>query len=211
MSEELLDYFLNEVAGVIHVGANIAQECAQYAAFGLNVLWVEPNPQVFPRLMDNICGFPRQRAVQALITDTDGAEYPFHVANNSGASSSILQLHQHQEIWPSIHYVDTLTLTGITLSTLVRNFHIDLNSYQGLILDTQGTELLVLKGSVPILERFDFVKLEVADFESYAGCCQLPEVTSFLTQHGYREVARHQFASSGDSKHYFDIVYQRRT
>jgi hypothetical protein len=39
--------YLRKVRGVIHVGANEGQERDLYAAFGLNVIWIEPIPEVF--------------------------------------------------------------------------------------------------------------------------------------------------------------------
>jgi FkbM family methyltransferase len=94
------DDFLRSYSGVIHVGANSGQERTLYAQHGLNVVWIEPIPEVYAALTDNIVGYPRQTAINALITDKDGETYTLHVANNEGASSSILDLHDHRDIWP---------------------------------------------------------------------------------------------------------------
>ncbi len=77
-----------------------------------------------------------------------------------------MDLKQHKDIWPHVHYTAAIPLTGTTLTALLEREKIDLSNYQALILDTQGSELLVLKGAVAILKNFKYIKTEVADFES---------------------------------------------
>lgn len=199
-----------QVSGVIHVGANAGQERERYAALGLRVVWIEPNPPVFAQLAANIRAYGNQRAIQALVTDVDDAEYAFHVANNNGASSSIFELKQHKDIWPSVTFTTTLHIKSATLATLLDRERIDVKDYQALVLDTQGSELLVLRGSLPVLANFRFIKIEVADFEAYAGCCQLADVDSFMATHGYEEVSRKAFATRAGGGTYYDIIYELR-
>lgn len=202
--------FLSEVSGIVHVGANLGQEAELYSAHGLNVVWVEPIPEVFTQLIDNIRGFKNQRAIQALVTDADDKEYEFHIANNNGASSSILQLKQHKDIWPRVHYTATVLLKSTTLASLFLRENIDAGKYQVLIMDTQGSELLVLRGSLPILNNFKFIQTEVPDFESYEGCCQLSDINEFMIEHGYKELFRRKFATRAEGGNYFDVVYKRQ-
>jgi len=204
-----VDEFLRRSRGVIHIGANTGQERDLYARHGLPVVWIEPIPEVFQALEDNISNYSEQRAFQCLVTDKDGADYEFHIANNTGQSSSILDLKMHKDIWPTIHYGETILLRSVTLTTLVEENAIDLSRYDALILDTQGSELLALKGADPVLHKFKFIKTEVADFEAYAGCCQLSELSQFLRKRGFREIARQVQVVHQTGGKYFDIVYKR--
>ncbi|QDU63551.1 2-O-methyltransferase NoeI [Planctomycetes bacterium Pan216] len=204
------DRFLESCKGVIHVGANAGQEREAYQALGLRVLWVEPIPFVFEQLTANIETFSRQQAVQALITDLDGESYQFNIANNNGASSSILDFKDHKDIWPEVTYTDAITLTSRTLPTVLSEHHIDPSGYDALIMDTQGSELLVLEGAAPILRNFKYIKTEVADFESYAECCQLTDIDRFLRQHRFKPFSRHEFARHQDGGIYWDVTYKRR-
>jgi len=122
-----------------------------YDQYGLRVIWIEPIPDVFKTLQANVARFPRQRALQYLITDRDNAEYPFHVANNGGASSSVLDLSLHRDIWPQVGYERTITLRSKTLATVISEEYIDACEYDALVMDTQGSELLVLQGAASIL------------------------------------------------------------
>lgn len=204
------DVFLNSISGVIHVGANTGQEIDLYGKFGLRVVWIEPIREVFETLKANLRGFPDQRAIQALVTDRDNEEYPFYIANNYGRSSSILDLKHHKDIWPDVNYTHTILLRSITLASLFERERIDPSDYQALIMDTQGSELLVLKGSISLLHNFKYIKTEVADFESYTGCCQLADINSFMTHHGYIEFSRHEFASRAEGGSYFDVIYKKK-
>ena len=203
------DGFLREVSGVVHVGANTGQERALYAGLGLRVLWVEPIPEVFETLLANLRGYREQRALRCLVSDSDGAEYQFHVASNRGASSSILDLKLHREVWPHVSYERTIRLRSRTLASLLAEERIGPGTYDALVVDTQGAELLVLRGALPILRHFAYIKVEVPDFESYAGCCQLGDVASFLAEHGYREHSRRTFAKRAAGGSYYDVVYKR--
>jgi FkbM family methyltransferase len=201
--------FLRSARGVVHVGANVGQERELYARRGLDVLWIEPIPDVFAALCKNLVGLPRQRAVQQLVTDRDGEEYEFHIANNAGESSSILALKQHRDVWPKVEYTASIKLRSTTLATLLAREAVDPARYDALVMDTQGSELLVLKGAEPVLARFKFVKTEVPDFEAYAGCAQLADIQEFLTTRGYREISRHSFAKHAAGGRYYDVVYSR--
>lgn len=201
--------FLRNVAGVIHVGANSGQERDLYAAHGLDVVWVEPIPEVFEQLSARLAGFPKQRGIQCLVSDRDDQEYAFHVASNDGGSSSILELKYHKDLWPEVRFEKTITLRSKTLPTLLSLHQVDCRNYQALILDTQGSELLILRGAGSLLPAFSYIKTEVADFEAYEGCCQLDAVSAFLASHGFKEHSRRCFATRREGGSYYDVVYKR--
>ena len=201
--------FLRGVSGVIHVGAHTGQERDLYAQYGLRVLWVEPLAELFDALNKNLVDYPDQRGLQCLVTDQDDHEYPFHVASNAGASSSLLELNLHKDVWPDVTYTRTVSIRSKTLVTLLKDEHIDPSVYDALVMDTQGSELLVLKGAIPLLENFEYIKTEVADFEAYKQCCQLADIEMFLSEYGYREYARKAIAQHPRGGGYYDVVYRK--
>jgi FkbM family methyltransferase len=201
--------FLRSVRGVVHVGANVGQERALYARHDLNVLWIEPIPDVFATLKANLAGFPKQRALECLVTDRDDAWYEFHVANNQGESSSILALKEHKDVWPKVAFTNTIKLKSSTLATLLAREAIASTDYDALVMDTQGSELSVLRGAEPVLPRFKFIKTEVPDFEAYEGCAQLKDIERFVTERGFTELSRHPFAQHPGGGRYYDVVYRR--
>jgi FkbM family methyltransferase len=195
---------------VIHVGANSGQELAFYDSLGLNVIWVEPNPPLYELLCSNISGLPNQCAYCYLLAAEDGTKYPFYISNNERQSPSFFDFAKHREIWPDVQYTHQIQVAATTLARLVDLEQVDLRSYGALILDTQGSELLVLRGAIPVLERFRFVKAQVADFESYAGCCQLGDLTEFMQQHGFALTRKVPFVARNRVSAYYDVLYRRR-
>lgn len=205
------DAFLKKAKGVVHVGANEGQERDEYARYGLNVIWIEPIPEVFEILKENIKGYPNQKAIQALVTDKDDAEYTFHIASNQGASSSIFDMKLHREIWPEVVYKKTIILKSATLSSLLKRESVDLQNYDSLVIDTQGAELLVLKGAADLLNNFRYIKAELPDFESYEGCSKLDDVSEFLKKYYFVEYARAKFAEHPEGGAYYDVLYIKKT
>jgi FkbM family methyltransferase len=203
------DFFLKEAKGVIHIGANLGQERELYAQHNLDVLWIEPIPSIFSQLQENLKDFPKQRAFQSLLTDVDGKECVLHVANNAGASSSIFNLAKHKEIWPEVDYVSSLLIKSITLSTLLQEHQVDLNTYDTLVMDTQGSELLVLRGAGDRVKEFHFIKTEAADFEPYEGCCTLSDIENYLEPFGFSEVSKKRFARKRRTGNYYDVVFEQ--
>lgn len=199
--------FLRHVRGVVHVGANRGQERDTYARHGVRVLWIEPVPEVFADLQRSIQGFANQRALQRLVTDREGAVYDFHVSNNNEESSSILGLHQHSDIWPGVRFERTLSLQSTTIDHLVQQKLIDLAAHDALVVDTQGAELMVLRGAESSLRAFRYVKLEAPDFEAYTGCCLVRDVEAHLQSRGFREVARCRFADRPGGGGYYELLF----
>jgi FkbM family methyltransferase len=203
--------YLSEVTGVIHIGANQGQESDYYKKYDLYVIWVEPIPEVFQQLELNISAYEKQRAFKYLLTDCDGQSYKFNISNNAGASSSILDLARHKEIWPHVDYIKSIYLTSSTLPAMIAREGIDIKDYQTLIMDTQGSELLILKGAGELIKHFRFIKIEVPDYESYVGCCQMGEVSGYLNQLGFKEWYRSEFAKNPQIGSYFNVLYVRAT
>jgi len=191
--------------GIIHIGANTGQECERY--FPRNVLWIEPIPSVFKKLKKRISKYKNQIAINCLVTDQDNKEYDFYISNNKNhASSSILKLKLHKKMYPSVRYIDTIKITSKTLPTIIKNNNIDIFDYDTIILDTQGSELMILKASLPILKKIKKVIVEVPDFESYENCCMVNDVDDFFTKINYKKTRVSIFRKNGNLS-YYDISY----
>mgnify|MGYP001314099215 CR=1 FL=1 len=149
-----------------------------------------------------------------LCSECNGSRYmdqkvDLKIANNNGASSSIFDFGLHTKIWPDVSYVKSIEVETCTLTSLIDNEKIDLKAYQALLIDTQGSELLVLKGASKILNKFKYIITEAADFESYIGGCKIEDLSKFLNNYGYKEVIKTQFAHNPKAGNYYDVIYER--
>lgn len=95
--------------------------------------------------------------------------------------------------------------------SMVENEAINLNKYQALILDTQGSELLILKGAGQLITRFKYIKIEVPDFESYLGCCQLDDLIKYLSAFGFMLTRKKKFAEMEGVGVYYDVLFERQS
>ena len=198
--------YLRGVTGIIHIGANRGQERHLYAAHDLDVLWAEPAPDVFAELVHNIASHPKQRAVQALVTDRVGERHRFGVASNGGVSSSMLDLHRHREIWPEIAYTGHLDLVSTTVDALVAQ---DGRRFDALAVDAQGAELLVLQGARDTLPGLEAISAEAADFEAYKGGTTVDELVDYLRPQGFRLARRDLMTRRAGVGGYYDLLFLR--
>lgn len=208
--DDKVNRFLSRAKGVIHVGANEGQERDIYRHYGLPVIWIEAIPYIFAKLQENLRGYPLQFAHQALLTDVDGLPYTMHIANNDAEASSIYDMAQVAQMWPEVKYVNDVSLVSHRLDTFCSLHEIDLAPYDTLILDTQGSELLVLQGAGAILDKIRYVRVEAADFNAYTGGCQVSDLDEFLLARGFHKAEVHE-ARRESYGAYYEILYSKDT
>lgn len=205
----LPDRFLKGARGVIHIGANTGQERSLYASYGLKVAWIEPIPEIFRELQSNLAGFPGQTAYNCLIAAQDGRKYQFYVSSNEGSSSSIFEPSKDfAERWNGVDFSRSMEMESVSLPTFIRMQGLDPAMFDILTLDTQGSELLVLEGAEEILSHFRYVQLEATNQRIYSGCCLLPEVDSFMLNHGFKQRGRRVCIRSAKGGREWDVLYQ---
>ena len=133
---------------------------------------------------------PGYRAIQALCTDENDRNFTFHVASNGGQSSSIFQPEQHLKIHPAVHFESSQEIRSVTVDSLVASLQketpdLPLPVYDLLCMDTQGCELLVLKGAQKTLLNISMVWSEVSWTELYKGGVLLDELNAYLEGMGF--------------------------
>jgi FkbM family methyltransferase len=200
--------YLRGCKGIIHVGANAGQERNYYARLGLNVLWVEPIPSVYAELVANLAGYPKQIALEALLTNRDDQIVELQISSNSGKSSSILDLAEHFEVWPDIAFNEKIALKGVTLPTLLQRYKIPLDDYDALLLDTQGAELLILQGASSILSHFLFIQAEAANYEAYKNCPRIGDIIAYVEPHGFMVVPESMAGHDNGVRGHYDLLFR---
>lgn len=115
---------------------------------------------------------------------------------------------KHVTLYPGIDFSDTLNLSSISLDSAIRKHRIPIK-FDALVLDTQGSELLVLKGAIQKLPELKWIFAECADFSLYKGCCHCSDISSFLEEHGFRETKRFKKATLEGFGSCYDILFSR--
>lgn len=201
---ELVTKYDLDIHGVLHVGAHLAEEAADYDHLGLGpVLWVEANPAVIDIITANLITYPDQRVVQALVYSEDHMELDFHVTNYDGMSSSIYEFGTHTQFSPDTVFVETLRLKTRTIDrvTKMAGFY----DFNFLNMDLQGAELHALMGATETLKHVDYVMSEVNKAEVYKGCARVEELDEILSD--FERVETYWVGNQG----WGDALYVRTT
>lgn len=184
--------------GVLHIGANVGEEAPVYDQLGIkNVQWIEGNPEIFPTLLKNIEPYPGQRAMCYLIGDKHDEPVNFHISNNGSQSSSVLELGTHLQQHPEVHYTHDIPLVMKRIDELFGHrlpFEMDF-----LNLDTQGNELMVMKGMGDLLRSFKWIYSEVNRDFVYKNCPLVNDIDLFLNGFGFMRVETKWIGNWGDA------------
>ncbi|NCF71255.1 MAG: FkbM family methyltransferase, partial [Chlamydiales bacterium] len=175
------------VKGIVHLGAYFATEASYYNRMGAtSTLFVEANPELMPQIEKNIAPYPGMQAINCAVADKDGS-INLQVTNNK-QSSSILDLKEHLEQYPTVQKIKEVTVPLKKLDTIFADKKLDFEAYNLLNMDIQGAELLALKGARELLKHIDAIYTEVNTKELYKGCARLNEIDDFLSSCGFVRV-----------------------
>ena len=182
---KISDYGIPKPCRLLHIGANGGQEASYYEAHAIQAWHVEAIPELFQTLKAHCQQFKHQTPILACISDEPGKEVVFHVASNSGLSSSLLGLGRHAVANPSITYVRSINLASATIDSLIESGVLP-SEIDFLVLDVQGAELLALKGAQGLLASGSLrgALIETSVHPLYEGGSTYLDVSALLQRHG---------------------------
>ena len=184
--EKWVDIFNIQPAGIIHVGAHLVPERSIYKNKKFEpVLWIESQEEMVRKAEILLRDCPNQKIVNSTLWSTVGETKTFFNASNNGGSSSLLDLNLHKASYPEIVITDTVKVITNTLEELARTQINQMQEYKILILDTQGSELEILKGGKSILSNFDVIICEVSIRKLYKNGPLIKDIENFLNDSNY--------------------------
>lgn len=179
---------LNEVKGIIHIGAHEAEEIKDYLKKDIdNIIWIEANPNKYKRLEEKISNYPKMILGKFAAGSTLN-ELDLNIANN-GQSSSLLAMGTHAESYPDIKFTSTVNVPVIPLDHWLEKNSLDSRLYNFLNIDIQGYELEALKGMPKQLENIDYIYLEVNFKKVYKNCHLINDIDLFLDKYNFKRVS----------------------
>lgn len=177
--------FVERAGGVLHVGAHKGQEAEFYNQHSASVLWIEANPELYESLAEQLANFPNQKAVVALLGDENKESVQFHLSSNNSLSSSIYEFGSELG-WENLSMTNTLNLPMVRLDSLLNEREV--SNFPHWVLDVQGSELNVIKGSGNLLRQCQSIYTEVSTREVYKGGVLFHELKEFLNNNGFIEL-----------------------
>jgi FkbM family methyltransferase len=175
-----------KIDGLIHVGAHLVQERNYYQENRFEpICWIEAIPEIAVAAANLLKGYQNQQLINATLWSSPGKNLDLHVTNGEGGSSSLYSLYLHQSSHP-----DVKVNTKITLSTqILDNLGLGNGRFNTLVLDTQGSELEILRGGEKTLSQIDQIICELSIRELYKGAPKHKKVIAYLESIGFILVA----------------------
>ncbi len=176
-----------KINGIIHVGIHWAEEHNSYIEMGVkNLLYFEADPNNYQICKTYIKNTPSDYTVYLLniaLGDTNDTMM-LNISSNDSESSSFLKPKLHLEQYPWIKFSKQIEVQLNKLDDVVQNIEL----YNMLVIDVQGFELNVLKGSKNTLSNIDYIMTEINVQEMYENCCLVSDLDSYLSDFGFERV-----------------------
>jgi len=176
--------------GVLHVGANLAQEIEEYYSCGIKrSIWIEADPALMDKLNAIVSKYPDAKAFNATAHMLDDVDLMLKITDNNSESSSIFRMGTHSQKHPDVHVISETPVKTKRIDNLLVKNQIVFEGYDFLNIDVQGAELYVLKGiGKSNLEKIKYAYIEVNNEELYIGCALSRDIDNYMEKSGFVKV-----------------------
>ena len=176
------------IEGVLHIGAHYGQEHSLYQSINAkHVVYYEPHPDSYAKLRKLLKKQPNTTLVNKALGPFEGTVKMHCSKHNAGMSNSILKPQDHATIYPVIVFDHTVDVSMTTLDNETKAMPDAFRSlFNCIVMDVQGFELEVLKGSKQTLSQIDYIFTEVNFRHMYESCALISELDDFLSRFSFR-------------------------
>lgn len=169
----------------IHIGAHKCEELPIYINMGFvkdDIIWIEGNNDMIEIANNN-----NITIYNYVITDKDNDDIILYKANDT-ASSSILDIARHKEVYPDISYITKAKSKSITIDTFFDTKGINATEYDFLNIAIQGAELMALQGAIKYLKYVKAIYIKIHEIELYKNCPRIKDIDDFLKEYNFTRV-----------------------
>ena len=170
--------------GIIHVGANSGQERDLYHNLGKLVYWIEADPNIYPKLEENIHGFPNQTSLCALIYDS--VEKVAFNQSKQSERSSIFAFTDHHFEDDNFRQLDTIEIQTTRLDILFQDGSVNLEEYDTLVTDCQGADLNIIRSLGNNISKFNLIVTEVFFEPCYQNIKLAKDFNSYMKKKKFK-------------------------
>lgn len=182
---ELLNSNNIKINKCIHIGAHKCEELPIYINMGFvkeDIIWIEGNNDMIEIANNN-----NITIYNYVITDKDNDDIILYKANDT-ASSSILDIARHSEVYPDISYITKSKSKSITIDTFFDTKGINPCEYDFLNIAIQGAELMALHGAIKYLKYAKAIYIKIHEIELYKNCPYVKDIDDFLKEYNFTRV-----------------------
>ncbi len=209
--EVLKDEFPNSDGIIVDVGGGLGTTAIMFAEAFKNkqVIVYEPFQKNLNYILSRIENLQCRKNITVIpkaLSDSSG-NMVLHILGNA-TSSSLLEVDSsalHGDWNQSLKEVSEVeVLVACLKDELAADVNIDI-----LKLDTQGSELLVLKGALTLLKNIKLIVVEAANHSLYKNGVQYYEIDLFLRTHGFKLVDMIPAILKDRKLYEWDYIYQK--
>ena len=186
--ESLKRKFNLEFSGIIHIGANWGQELDLYNYLKIkDLLLFEPIPEIYTILVQRIENYKKYFNIKSynIALGNDNKCVEMFISDNDGQSSSVLSPNVHLTIHPEVHFFQQkIIVPMMKLDDICFNRE----KFNTIVIDVQGFELEVFKGSIETLSNIEYIYTEVNKDFVYSENGLVDEIDEFLRKFGFKRV-----------------------
>jgi FkbM family methyltransferase len=180
---------LRENDVVLDVGANRGQYAEMIRSNGYRgrIVSFEPLSDAYAYLARKAVADQAWEPQRVALGDRDGTTR-IHISSNSCSSSLFPILERHVKSAPESAYVGTEIVPIARLDSILRGF-VQPTEHAFLKIDTQGSELQILRGAQHAVGEMSSVEVELSLLPLYAGQGLITDVVEWLDDAGFALVA----------------------
>ena len=173
--DQLIGRYKMKITGVIQAGAHWGEEIETYKKAGITKgHFFEPCTKAF-YILGNKIPIGGYYCYKCALSDYVGDESIYVESSNQGQSNSLLKPARHLDYYPDIVFNSCEIVRVMPLD------YFRITDCNFLVMDTQGTELRVLKGAELTLKTVDYIYTEVNREELYENCAMVEDIDNYLT------------------------------
>lgn len=197
---------LGDAPVAVDIGANVGRWTHGFLDLypQARVVMVEAQPELMPTLRQFSDAHPSIIAVNAVLSDAEG-EHDFYVCHGDRHSSG-------SSLLPELTGapLERRSVTTTTVDTLLESLSLTA-TVDIMKLDTQGSELDILRGASRTLETVKCLQLEISLIHYNKGGPLLAEVVAFLRERGFfvRDLFDLKYAPDTHHLTHVDCIFSR--
>jgi FkbM family methyltransferase len=169
--------------GVLHIGAHLAEERAEYERYSWQgshkIIWIEAQEKLAKKLATSL-NPGTNKVICAAVWGTSGVPMNLAITTNS-QSTSLLEFGTHENNYPNVKVESIQKIFTTRVDELISNGDL----FDFVNIDIQGAELEALKGMGALLTTVKWVYLEVNKQQVYKNCAQISEIDEYLEMFGF--------------------------
>jgi FkbM family methyltransferase len=199
--------------GAIHLGAHKGEELNLYRKLKIkNVLLYEANKELihYLKVKSLFFNFLFKMNIKVINKVIYNKNIPCRLNITSNTqSSSILSLGLHKKLYPNIIKKDEYLVDGNTLNLEFKNFY-NINDFNILNMDIQGSELLALLGANEIINNLDVIYTEINYDHIYENCALIKDIDDYLSKHNFTRFKTETINDSQGRPMWGDALYVKK-